>query len=77
MCVWGEDQGQRWEGLVLAKWTSPLLIPSKKPPVSRSASHSGHWPITLFNALDQSSWKQRKQHATQGLSEHLRSHKLN
>lgn len=73
----GEDQGWRQENLILAKWTSPLPFPSKKTPGSRSAPHSGHWPITLFNALDQSSWKQRKQHATHGLSEHLRGHKLN
>lgn len=26
--------------------------------------HSGHWPVTPFNTLDQSSWKQRKQHVT-------------
>lgn len=25
--------------------------------------HSGHWPITPFNAFDPSSWKQSKQHA--------------
>lgn len=76
--AWRDKVGGRTrDGGRRAKWTSPLLFPSKKTPGSRSVLHSGHWPITLFNALDQSSWKQRKQHATQGLTEHLRDHKLN
>lgn len=42
-------------------------FPAKKPKVwflTLPLPHSDYWPITLFNALDPSSWKQRKQHAT-------------
>lgn len=77
----GSRRGWCWLGGFLSSIPLPTPPPPKTNPrtlgLHPPLPHSGHWPITPFNALDPSSWKQSKQHALECLIEHLRAHKLN